>query len=124
MVEELLAVDEARGSVYVSGTRDGALERHVYRVPLTGGEPERLTRDAGMHAARFDRQAERFVSLWSNAGTPPQTQLFDREGRKLADLSTMPWSRVIPTSPTAPSTARWSSAPSPPPMARRPCTTA
>ncbi|WP_428502241.1 DPP IV N-terminal domain-containing protein [Silanimonas lenta] len=86
MVEELLAVDEARGSVYVSGTRDGALERHVYRVPLTGGEPERLTRDAGMHAARFDRQAERFVSLWSNAGTPPQTQLFDREGRKLADL--------------------------------------
>lgn len=86
MVEELLAVDEARGLVYVSGTKDGALERHVYRLPLAGGEPERLTRAAGMHAARFDRQAERFVSLWSNAATPPQTQLFDREGRKLADL--------------------------------------
>lgn len=87
MVEDLLAVDEARGVAYVSGTRDGALERHVYRVPLDGeGEPVRLTRDAGLHAASFDAQAERFVSLWSNATTPPQTQLFDREGAKLADL--------------------------------------
>lgn len=87
MVEDLLAVDAARGVAYVSGTRDGALERHVYRVGLDGeGEPERLTRDAGMHAARFDAQAERFVSLWSNATTPPQTQLFDRDGGLLATL--------------------------------------
>jgi hypothetical protein len=85
MVEDLLAVDEARGVVYVSGTRDGALESHVYRVRLDGrGEPERITRDAGMHAARFDAKAERFVSLWSNATTPPQTQLFDRDGALLA----------------------------------------
>jgi dipeptidyl-peptidase-4 len=87
MVETLHAVDEARGVAYVSGTRDGALERHVYRVRLDGeGEPVRLTRDAGLHAATFDRQAGRFVSLWSNATTPPQTQLFDRDGKKIADL--------------------------------------
>lgn len=87
MVEDLLAVDEARGVAFVSGTKDGALERHVYRVPLDGGaEPRRITRDAGLHAATFDRQAARFVSLWSNATTPPQTQLFDHDGRKLADL--------------------------------------
>lgn len=86
MVEELLAVDEARGLVYFSGTKDGALERHVYRAPLAGGTIERLTREAGMHAARFDAQAERFVSLWSNATTPPQATLFDRDGANLADL--------------------------------------
>lgn len=87
MVEELLAVDEARGLVYFSGTKDGALERHVYRVPLEGdAEPVRLTRDAGLHAAHFDAKAERFVSLWSNVTTPPQTQLFDRDGQHLATL--------------------------------------
>jgi dipeptidyl-peptidase-4 len=87
MVEDLLAVDEARGVVFFSGTKDGALERHVYRVRLDGrGEPERLTRDAGMHAASFDAKAERFVSLWSNATTPPQTQLFDRDGALIATL--------------------------------------
>ena len=86
MVEDLLAVDEARGVVFVSGTKDGALERHVYRVPLDGGDATRITRDNGLHAARFDAKAERFVSLWSSATTPPQTQLFDRDGNKLADL--------------------------------------
>ncbi len=86
MVEDLLAVDEARGLVYFSGTKDGALQRQVYRVALAGGEVERISTDAGMHAARFDAKAGRFVSLWSNATTPPQTQLFDRDGRKLADL--------------------------------------
>ncbi|MFN8902325.1 MAG: DPP IV N-terminal domain-containing protein, partial [Lysobacteraceae bacterium] len=34
MVEDLLAVDEARGLVYFSGTKDGALQRQVYRVAL------------------------------------------------------------------------------------------
>jgi dipeptidyl-peptidase-4 len=86
MVEALLAVDEDRGLVYFSGTKDGALQRQVYRVPFAGGEVERITTDAGMHAAAFDAKAERFVSLWSNATTPPQTQLFDRNGARLADL--------------------------------------
>jgi dipeptidyl-peptidase-4 len=87
MVEDLLAVDEKAGVAYIAGTKDGALERHVYRVPLDGDdEPVRLTRERGMHTATFDRQAQRFVSLWSNATTPPQTQLFDRDGAKLADL--------------------------------------
>jgi len=86
MVEELLAVDEGRGQIYFSGSKDGALQRHVYRVPLDGGEVLRLTRDPGMHTARFDAKAERFVSLWSNATTPPQTQLFDRDGGLLATL--------------------------------------
>lgn len=86
MVEDLLAVDEARGLAYVSGTKDGARQRQVYRVPLAGGAVERITRDPGMHAASFDAKAERFVSLWSNATTPPQTQLFDRDGQPLATL--------------------------------------
>ena len=87
MVEDLLAVDEDRGVAYIAGTRDGALERHVYRVALDGeSDPVRLTLDAGMHAASFDAKAERFVSLWSNATTPPQTQLFDRDGALIATL--------------------------------------
>lgn len=86
MVEDLLAVDEARGLVYFSGTKDGALQSQVYSVPLAGGAVTRITKTDGMHAARFDAQAERFVSLWSNATTPPQTELFDRTGKKLATL--------------------------------------
>ncbi|HEX4854148.1 S9 family peptidase [Arenimonas sp.] len=85
-VDALLGVDEAAGFAYVSGTRDSPLENHVYAVPLAGGEPRRLTREAGMHQAVFSANAAVFVDLWSNPETPPQTELLRADGTKLATL--------------------------------------
>ncbi|HEU0153934.1 MAG TPA: S9 family peptidase [Arenimonas sp.] len=85
-VEALLGVDEAAGQAYVAGTRDSPLENHVYAVPLTGGEPTRLTRAAGMHQAVFSANAAVFVDLWSNPTTPPQTELLRADGTPLATL--------------------------------------
>jgi dipeptidyl-peptidase 4 len=86
VVEGLLAVDEARGLAYVSGTLDSPLERHVYAIPLAGGPPQRITSAAGMHQASFSRNAAVFVDLWSNTDTPPQTELYAADGRRLAVL--------------------------------------
>ena len=86
VVDSLLAVDEANGLAYVSGTRDGATETHVYAVPLTGGEPRKLTQAAGMHAASFARNASVFVDSWSSDTTLPQIELFKADGTKLATL--------------------------------------
>nr|WP_051239975.1 S9 family peptidase [Arenimonas composti] len=85
-IDALLAVDAGAGLAYVAGTRDGALEKHVYAVPLAGGAPRRLTADAGMHEATFAGDASVFVDLWSNATTPPQTVLRAADGRVLATL--------------------------------------
>ena len=73
VVDSLLAVDEAAGKVYFDGTRDSPRERHVYSVPLAGGDITRLTREPGTHLASFSRNASVFVDLWSNTTTPPQT---------------------------------------------------
>ena len=86
VVDSLLAVDEANGLTYVSGTRDGATEMHVYAVPLAGGEPRKLTQAAGMHAASFARNASVFVDSWSSDTTLPQIDLFKADGTKLATL--------------------------------------
>ncbi len=85
-VGAVLAVDEAVGLAYVAGTRDSPLENHVYAVPLAGGEPRRLTGEAGMHQAVFSVNAAVFVDLWSNPTTPPQTDLLRADGTKLATL--------------------------------------
>jgi dipeptidyl-peptidase 4 len=85
-VDGVLALDEATGRVYFAATRESPREKHVYRVPLAGGEVERLSRTPGMHNATFARNASLYVDLWSNATTPPQTQLFDADGRLLATL--------------------------------------
>ena len=38
IVEDIKAVDEDAGLVYFVGTKSGWLERHLYTVPLAGGE--------------------------------------------------------------------------------------
>jgi dipeptidyl-peptidase 4 len=86
MVEQLLAVDEEKGQLYFSGTLDSPLEKHVYSVPLAGGTPQRLSGEPGWHTASFSRNAAVFVDVWSNTTTPPQTELFAADGRKLATL--------------------------------------
>ena len=86
VVDGLLAIDETAGLAYVSGTRDGATEAHVYAVPLSGGEPRRLTQAPGMHAATFARNASVFVDSWSSDTTLPQIELFKADGTKLATL--------------------------------------
>lgn len=86
VVDGLLAVDEDRGLAYVAGTRDGATQRHVYAVPLAGGEPVRLTRQPGMHNASFARNASVFVDSWSNTTTPPRIDLLHADGRHIATL--------------------------------------
>ncbi|PPJ42895.1 MULTISPECIES: S9 family peptidase [unclassified Pseudoxanthomonas] len=86
VVDGLLALDEAAGLAYVGGTRDGVTETHVYAVPLTGGEPRRLTQAPGMHAAAFARNASVFVDSWSSDTVLPQIELFKADGTKLATL--------------------------------------
>ena len=86
VVDGLLEIDETAGLAYVSGTRDGATEAHVYAVPLSGGEPRRLTQAPGMHAATFARNASVFVDSWSSDTTLPQIELFKADGTKLATL--------------------------------------
>ncbi|NZA28643.1 S9 family peptidase [Luteimonas sp. SJ-92] len=85
-VDELLAVDQAAGRVYFSAGRESPTERHVYMIPLAGGEPQRLSQAPGMHDATFADNASVYVDRWSNTRTPPQLELFRADGSRIAAL--------------------------------------
>ena len=85
-VDALLAVDAQAGWVWFAGTKDSPLEKHVYRVPLDGGEVQKLSTTAGMHAPVFARNASVYVDHWSSDTVPPQIELFANDGRRLATL--------------------------------------
>ncbi|GAB2505621.1 S9 family peptidase [Lysobacter humi (ex Lee et al. 2017)] len=85
-VDAVLAVDEAAGLVYFSGTKDTPTQSHVYRVPLKGGAVERLTTAPGMHAASFAGNASVFVDNWSSPTLPPQLTLHRNDGSLIASL--------------------------------------
>ena len=89
-VDGVLAIDETAGQVYFAAGKDSPLDTQVYRVPLAGGDKERaierLSKQDGMHAATFAKNASVFVDSWSSPATPPQLQLFRNDGTLIATL--------------------------------------
>ena len=71
MVDDLAGVDEERQLVYFTATRESPLERHLYVVPLAGGEPQRITQAPGMHAVTLDHGCRRFVDVYDAVDSPP-----------------------------------------------------
>jgi dipeptidyl-peptidase 4 len=86
MVEQVLGVDESANRVWFSATRDSPLERHVYLLPLDGGEPQRLTAPGGWHDATFSENASVYVDRWVDPATPPQIALHRADGTLIATL--------------------------------------
>lgn len=80
MVEAIEAVDEDTGKVYLSGTLDSPLEKHLYVVPLDGSAPpKRLTQGAGMHTVTVSLRRGSFIDRFSGLETPPEVTLRDLE---------------------------------------------
>ncbi len=101
-VDSLDAVDEARGLVYFTATRDDPRESHLYVVGMDGGEPRRITDTPGTHAVVIDHGYQRFVDVHHAIGTPPTVtlrsledgsllhSLYDRHDPRITELSLQP----------------------------------
>jgi len=69
---EATDLDAVRGGrVTFSGTFDGPGERHLYRAPLAGGPPERLTAAPGWHEAKSSSDGAWIAEIFSDLRTPP-----------------------------------------------------
>lgn len=86
-VRNLYGVDEKNGWVYFSATKDSHIAENIYRVRLTGGEPERLSKSDGWHAAGFNKTFTHYVENWSDVTTPTQTRLFAADGTPVRVLN-------------------------------------
>lgn len=75
VVESIAGVDAKRGVVYFTGRRDSPLESHLYAVTFEGGEPRRITRDAGMHWVVLDHAFKYFVDVHDSLRQPPHVTL-------------------------------------------------
>lgn len=89
-VRDVKAVAHEAGWVYFSGTADTPIAEHLYRVPLAGGEIERLTAPGFHHSAVVAPQGQYFIDTFSNANTPPRVQLHTGTGALVRVLSDNP----------------------------------
>lgn len=79
-ITQLVGVDERRALVYFIATAASPLGRHLYRVPLDGGEPVQVTHEPGWHAAVLAPDGSRFVDVWSNREHSPAVAIRPLEG--------------------------------------------
>ena len=85
-IDRLLAVDEARGQVYVESNREFAGDRQVYRLALDGStfnEPVRVSEGDGVHRVEFSDDARVYVDTYSSPGVPPQVSLHAADGERI-----------------------------------------
>lgn len=75
VVDDLLAVDADAGVVYFTGNRDDPREKHLYAVPLAGGDLRRITQEPGMHDVVINHHYTQFVDTWSALDRPPTVTL-------------------------------------------------
>lgn len=83
-IRELYGVDEERGYVYFSASKDSPIEDHVYRARLDGSQIQRLSQRAGNHSAKFNSDFSAYLDTWSDIHTPPKVFLHRADGAELA----------------------------------------
>ena len=82
-IDNVLAVDEAAGKVYVSSNKDAVIDKQTYALNLNGstaGKPARITAGDGWHDARFASNGKIFVDTYSSPTTPPQVSIRKADG--------------------------------------------
>lgn len=85
-VSSFNGIDEKNGHLFITGTKDGTTERHLYRIPLAGGQPSRLTDEAGVHAADLSADFKYFIDTYSDINTPPIVKLKTMDGKTVKVL--------------------------------------
>ncbi len=85
-VASLEAVDPKSRVVYFTGSRDGAAQRHLYRVRLDGSGLTRLTEERGWHQVVVSAATGAWVDSHSTAVIPPRVTVRRPDGTVAATL--------------------------------------
>ncbi|SDC79579.1 dipeptidyl-peptidase IV Serine peptidase. MEROPS family S09B [Massilia sp. PDC64] len=82
-VDNILAVDEQAGKVYIASNKDAVIDKQTYVLNLDGSnanKPVRLTKQDGWHEDVFARNGKVFVDTFSDPNTPPQVSIRRADG--------------------------------------------
>ncbi len=89
-VRNLHLVDEPSGWVYFSATKDNPIGLNLYRIKLSGGEPQRLTMGPGQHRVSISPKATFLVDYSNSYDSPPKARLYRIDGTLARTLDTNP----------------------------------
>ena len=103
-VDSVQHVDESKGYVYFLANKDSAVEMHLYRVSLSGGDIEKVSRRPGCHATTFATNDCVYLDTFSSTMQPPQLSLHDGAGDIILWIEE---NKVTPSHPLYPYFDAW-----------------
>ncbi|MEM7263624.1 MAG: prolyl oligopeptidase family serine peptidase, partial [Planctomycetota bacterium] len=71
-----------------TGTRDGVVNSHTYRIGLDGAGLRRLTHGDGTHRVSLSHDGEHFIDRYSSFTVPTQVRLCNGDGTRVEILAT------------------------------------
>lgn len=78
--------DPSGKNLFISGTRESALEQQIYRVTIGNGELKKLTSDAGTHMPLFNSAKTLWIDNWSAVNVPRVIAIRDQDGKLIEKL--------------------------------------
>ncbi|WP_374418265.1 S9 family peptidase [Novosphingobium arvoryzae] len=85
VVTALVGVDEARGKVFFTGTRDDVLAQQVYALDLAAPARLKPLGEPGyVHSATMDKGGQSLLITRQSPSQPPQVYLADTSGKRIA----------------------------------------
>lgn len=73
-------------NLFISGTKDSPLDRHLYCVSMKNGKMKNITQTSGYHSVTLNKGGTLILDDYSNKTTPRQIRLMDGDGNLMETL--------------------------------------
>jgi dipeptidyl-peptidase-4 len=90
IVTEYHGMSKDGTQLFITGTKDSPLERHLYCVDVKSGKADNLTKTAGYHNLTANEDCSLFFDSYSSTSVPSEVRLIDANGNLKEVMKTTP----------------------------------
>lgn len=88
VVTEINGWSEDEADLFITATRESAIERHLYCVNVMSGRIRKVTKEEGSHLIQMNGSATHYLDQFSSTDVPGAVYLNESEGKLLGVLHT------------------------------------
>ncbi len=80
-VNSILGFDAKEKNMFVEGTLDGPLQKHIYKVEIKSGKTQKLSNETGLHSGIISPEANYILDKWNGKDVPNKIDLLSTKGK-------------------------------------------
>lgn len=86
-VTDLLGFDAKERHLIFESTKENSLERHLYRINISSGKTDRLTKNSGTHSGLLSPDKQHLIDRWTSTDVPGQIDIISTKGELIKTIS-------------------------------------